>query len=119
MVKPPATVEILEAGMRATNLRQKVIAQNIANLDTPGYRRKTVEFESLLSKAIQSGDSSEAAKVEPTVTEDPDADPDGGDNGVDLDVEIGDMIKSGGAYKTYVRMLARLYRQMDMAMQGE
>ena len=33
--------------------RREAIAQNIANIDTPGYRRKTVNFESELSRSTQ------------------------------------------------------------------
>lgn len=33
--------------------RREAIAQNIANIDTPGYRRKTVNFESELRRSTQ------------------------------------------------------------------
>ena len=32
-------INYLEAGMKAEGLRQKVIANNIANMNTPGFRR--------------------------------------------------------------------------------
>lgn len=34
----------------AYTLREKAITNNLANADTPGYKRKYVEFESLLNK---------------------------------------------------------------------
>jgi len=37
--------ELLRMGMRVQALRQKVIANNISNLNTPGYERKAVRFE--------------------------------------------------------------------------
>lgn len=40
----------LEQGMDAVWLKQKVISQNIANADTPGYNAKTVEFSSVLKE---------------------------------------------------------------------
>lgn|SRR5690554_2514594 len=36
---------ILEAGLDAAALRQKVIANNIANISTPGYKAGRVRFE--------------------------------------------------------------------------
>ena len=37
--------------MDAYELRQKAIASNVANIDTPGYKRKEVSFEDQLQKA--------------------------------------------------------------------
>ena len=35
----------LEKALDATWTRNDVISQNIANVDTPGYKRKTLKFE--------------------------------------------------------------------------
>lgn len=43
---------ILETAMQATSYKNEVILGNIANIDTPNYKRKTVEFEGALEKAI-------------------------------------------------------------------
>lgn len=42
----------IEKSLDASLKRNEVIAQNIANVDTPGYNRKTVSFEEQLSDAI-------------------------------------------------------------------
>lgn len=42
---------LLSNAMDAYELRQKAIASNVANLDTPGYKRKEVSFEDQLQKA--------------------------------------------------------------------
>jgi flagellar basal-body rod protein FlgC len=39
------TTEISAAGMRANAERLRVVSENLANADTPGYRRKVVNFE--------------------------------------------------------------------------
>ena len=44
--------KVLEKSLDATWLRNDAIAQNIANVDTPGYKRKTVAFEEYLNKAV-------------------------------------------------------------------
>jgi flagellar basal-body rod protein FlgB len=110
-------IGLLEAGLRGTALRGKAIANNIANLNTPQYRRYTVEFEKALAEVLASGDARELRDVEMEVLQ-PRTAPAGPDgNDVDLDVEIGEMIKNGAAYKTYVRLMAKAYRQMELAME--
>lgn len=42
----------LGAGLDAMALRQKAIADNTANAQTPGYRRKVVDFENKLQEAV-------------------------------------------------------------------
>ncbi|MFZ5987446.1 MAG: flagellar basal body rod protein FlgB [Bacillota bacterium] len=44
--------KVLEKSLDAALLRNEAISQNIANVDTPGYKRKTVAFEEYLSDAI-------------------------------------------------------------------
>ena len=44
---------LLERSLNAASLRQNVIANNIANTDTPNYKRSEVVFEQLLQKEMQ------------------------------------------------------------------
>jgi flagellar basal-body rod protein FlgC len=39
------TMATAASGMRAQAARVRLSSENIANADTPGYRRKTVSFE--------------------------------------------------------------------------
>ncbi|MBZ4682674.1 MAG: flagellar basal-body rod protein FlgB [Fusobacteriaceae bacterium] len=43
---------ILEKGLDAYNKRAEAIANNIANVNTPNYKRKDVEFEKYLNTAL-------------------------------------------------------------------
>lgn len=43
---------VLEKALDATWLRNEVISQNMANVDTPKYKRKTVQFEEFLNSAM-------------------------------------------------------------------
>jgi len=54
--------KIIEKAMDACWIRNEVISQNIANVDTPGYKRKTVTFESQLSEALEKKRKAEANK---------------------------------------------------------
>lgn len=42
----------LEMGMQAANMRQQVISNNIANVNTPNFKRKELVFESILAKSL-------------------------------------------------------------------
>ncbi len=46
---------VLNSALDGLALRQRVIADNIANVDTPGFRATTVDFESSLQSAIADG----------------------------------------------------------------
>ncbi|KAB2954401.1 flagellar basal body rod protein FlgB [Heliorestis acidaminivorans] len=48
-----ASTSLLEKGLNVAALRHKVIADNIANVDTPGYKRKEVSFESELAQVMK------------------------------------------------------------------
>ncbi|MCL1924799.1 MAG: flagellar basal body rod protein FlgB [Defluviitaleaceae bacterium] len=43
---------VLGLGLQAVQLRGTVIANNIANIDTPGFRRNVVSFENELANEI-------------------------------------------------------------------
>ena len=110
-------MEHLEAGLRAAGLRQTVIAHNLANLATPGYRRAVLPFERVLAEAVAEGRPIPQADLLAAILQ-----PDGGTlnergNNVELDLEVGDLVKNSMFYKTCMRLLARTYRQMDLAIQ--
>ena len=48
------TTEVLSASLRGLDARNTALANNIANAETPGYKRVDVSFESALADAVQS-----------------------------------------------------------------
>lgn len=54
--------------MTAANIRQEVIANNVANVNTPNYRKSVVNFEDLLAREIY-GDEPDG-KLKPVRTHD-------------------------------------------------
>lgn len=57
-------VNVLGKAADASWIRNDLIANNIANYDTPGYKRQDIDFEDALKKAIQGADgNSMDAKV--------------------------------------------------------
>lgn len=58
------TLDMLEAGLHTATVRREVIANNIANVDVPGFKRSQVSFEMNLKRAL---DSERAAAQEPSL----------------------------------------------------
>jgi flagellar basal-body rod protein FlgB len=108
-------ISYLEAGIRTESARQNAIASNIANMNTPGYRRVDVKFNEILADKINNNKDLEAEgeNVELVTPMSTAAKPDGND--VSLDGEIGEMVANSLKHKTYTRILAQKYRQMDLA----
>lgn len=50
-------INVLEKACDAGWMRNAAISNNIANVDTPGYKRKDVNFESYLQGAVSGGSS--------------------------------------------------------------
>ena len=49
-----ASLRPIENGLDASWLRNDVILNNIANVDTPNFKRSTVEFETLYKQSLES-----------------------------------------------------------------
>ncbi|MBX6394381.1 MAG: flagellar basal body rod protein FlgB [Alicyclobacillaceae bacterium] len=55
----------LPRALDATALRQKMIASNVANVDTPGYHRKDVRFEDVFREALSRPAPLEGRRTDP------------------------------------------------------
>jgi flagellar basal-body rod protein FlgB len=108
-------IEVLQIGLRTAQLRGRVISNNIANLNTPGFRRSAVAFDEALAEAISRGKRIDPSEVAGKLIEPDDTPIKANGNNVDLDVEVAEMVKNGAMYRTYVRMLDKLYDQMELA----
>ncbi|MEI6289572.1 MAG: flagellar basal body rod protein FlgB [Chloroflexota bacterium] len=103
------------------SLRQQAISRNLANVDTPGYQAKTVNFENTLKQMLDSHSNtvlalkktstahlaSPAQKVGFTV-----ANRQGGSfradqNNVDVDVEMSDMAQTGIQYQAVTQAISK------------
>lgn len=57
-------INVLDKAADASWKRNEVIVNNIANVDTPGYKRKDVQFESYLQSALMGDDSLDSRVAE-------------------------------------------------------
>jgi flagellar basal-body rod protein FlgB len=91
----------LERAISGASLRQSVLANNLANAETPGYRRMDVDFHDALAQAMGSSDSATIEATNFTPKQDPQTMRADG-NGVDIDTESASMAKNGLEYEALV-----------------
>jgi flagellar basal-body rod protein FlgB len=108
-------IGLLQSGIKAEEMRQKTIASNIANMETPGYRRLEVRFEDLLAKAVRSGSSTNPGDVEPEVFSPKNTFVKTNGNDVNLEMEIGEMLKNSSRQTALVRLLRKKFAQFEDA----
>ena len=97
--------ELLVNLMSASSKRASVIADNIANQNTPGFKRRVLEFEDLLTKALSRG-VRDLTAVQPEVVIDEET-PGGGDgNNVSMESEMNSMRQNRLLYETYASILS-------------
>ncbi|HEX2862456.1 MAG TPA: flagellar basal body rod protein FlgB [Lacunisphaera sp.] len=106
----------------AAALRQEAIASNIANAETPGYRRLEVsrDFSEQLKASSRAGDlARSAATITPTLVQDPFARsvrPDG--NSVEIEKELLAMNKNAVEYEYLSEVISGNIKQLKMAITG-
>jgi len=95
------TQQALESAMRGAWARQTLLTNNIANANTPGYRREDLNFHSALSAALASGESPAQVSFQPEVSSQA-VGPEG--NGVDIDQESALLATNGLEYEALVQV---------------
>jgi flagellar basal-body rod protein FlgB len=106
--------DLLQSGLKAETLRQKAIAGNVANMETPGYRRADVRFEELLAKALQSSDD-EDVDIAPEIFQPRQTPVKANGNDVNLETEVGKMVENTLKQTAYVRLLNKKFQQYQLA----
>ena len=94
----------LVQGLDRCALRHRLLAENLANVNTPGYRARAVEFD----------DFTEVARIEERTDVDVRAD----GNSVSLERETAEMEKNALLHRVYLLGLTNGARQMRAAIDG-
>lgn len=99
------TVQVaLERALSGASLRQEALAENLANVNTPGYQRRDVDFQGALRSAMESGKAAVAA-TPMEITTDPSAPMRADGNSVDVDAEAAGLAKNGLEYQALTTVL--------------
>lgn len=128
------TLEALATSLNFRQMRQEIIASNIANAETPGYKAKRLSFEEALARALDvdgqmamnTNDdkhfdvgSGGFANLQPTVEEDVTGIVSEDGNNVDRDRELALMAENEILYDTTVQLLNKKLALMKYAVQSE
>ncbi|POZ88143.1 flagellar basal-body rod protein FlgB [Petrotoga sibirica DSM 13575] len=118
--------------MDALSLRQNVISQNIANYETPGYKRKYVDFENELQKALNEdskltlkvnrdqhiNNTLSLEKIQPNIQIDDSKSLRDDGNNVDPDMELIRMTQNTLKYNTLSRLMTYSIQRYETAIRG-
>ena len=120
------TIGLLERAMDLRGARQRVIASNVANEETPGYRAKDLQFRDALSQAAKGATMVHVRSTHPghivmggtsahahgRITEVPAADLPLDANSVSLDTEMAKLSDNAMHYNTAATVTAMRMRQL-------
>jgi len=120
-------VAVLEQALSASSLRQKVISNNIANVNTPGYKKSEVLFEDMLQNVMNSDkmpmlqtndrhlplQQATIPTPEVNVIGNTSIRTDG--NNVDIDVEMANLAKNSIYYNAVVQQLSSYFSGIKSA----
>jgi flagellar basal-body rod protein FlgB len=127
---------LLEKSLDAESLRRKVIANNVANVDVPNFKRSEVNFESELRRVISENNDpnmnlpakmtdekhipfytpKDIRAVESRINLDYSTSMRNDGNNVDIEKEIVDSAKNQMRYNAFITMLNNNYRNLKNVM---
>jgi len=119
--------EVLRHALNAQALRQQVAAHNIANVNTPGFRRQSVRFEDQLHQALRrpalSGRTTHPRHlpigpsnlVEPRIVTERSTSMRNDGNNVDIEREMAVLAASETQYAALVQVVSARYRMVRSA----
>jgi flagellar basal-body rod protein FlgB len=108
----------LEAAMDGVSAQHRVAANNIANIETPGYTAQRVSFQEQLQTAYRRERSGQQPGALGTVRHslNPTADPAGPDgNNVSIEGEMTAIGEAAARYQALTRMLNRKFQMVGTA----
>lgn len=125
-----STFSLLEKGLDASALRHQAIANNIANINTPGYKKLEVSFEEEFKRAKGSGQIKMAQldnrhlpgpglstnDINITTSSATSMRNDG--NNVDIDEEVTKMSENNIRFNAMSKLLADRFRSLRIVIEG-
>ena len=108
-----------KAALDGLSLRQQAISRNIANIDTPGYKAQTVDFQETLARIVDNAgtlpmkttDEDHMTTAESDLLMSASLRPGGtlraDENNVDIDTEMADMSEAGIQYQAISQAISK------------
>lgn len=128
-----SSIPLLVKSLDASMLRSRTIANNIANVNTPGYQRVEVSFEDELRKALDQGKlrgmqtnpkhlplgKMDISGLSPKVQKPSDPTLPSGVNNVDIDMEMAKLAENQIIYDFSAKFLKGKYAKLNAAIQAK
>lgn len=116
-------INLLNKALDGAWLKNSAISNNIANVNTPGYKRQTVNFEEVLRTEIAKSSSAQMKKTNPkhmdhmgngqiSIEEQANTSYRVDDNNVDIDVENAEMAKNTLYYNAVINSVNGQYSRL-------
>ncbi len=105
----------LGRAMSLRDERHQVLASNLANVETPGYRARELDFANALRDAFAEGDSKVPGTTAAAMVEDKSVKPSPDGNTVDVDLQMMKLSENAGAYRTLARFVQHEFEDLKMA----
>ncbi|MGA2192235.1 MAG: flagellar basal body rod protein FlgB [Nitrospirota bacterium] len=122
-------VSTLEAVLDIRSEKHKGISENIANMDTPGYRAKKLDFKSMLASRL--GDGAQMTKTSPLHQDPPSSASEitasssekGGVKGLDgndvnMEDELVDLAENSLMYDATAQVISARFKMLTTAING-
>ncbi|NLV86907.1 MAG: flagellar basal body rod protein FlgB [Clostridiales bacterium] len=105
-----SSFKALEAGVQLSWLQQQINTQNLANIETPNYKAKSLSFDAVLSEVQNTNGNPEIKRIDASINTSDAISKRGDGNNVDLDAEQLSLYKS---YVNYTMLLDKIKNQFD------
>ncbi|SHR15188.1 Flagellar basal body rod protein FlgB [Mycobacteroides abscessus subsp. abscessus] len=122
------TINTLENALNYSSTKQKVIAQNISNADTPGYKAKNVSFKSELNDAMSTVTGKQtnskhiaiqrSGRAGVTITTDRNTSYNHTGNNVDIDKEMSDLATNQIYYNAMIERISGKFNSLQTVIKG-
>ncbi|GAB4387988.1 MAG: flagellar basal body rod protein FlgB [Thermodesulfovibrionales bacterium] len=117
--------QTLERLLEAAGARHRVLASNIANSDTPGFRARDIDFKKVMGEETMKLQVTDPGHIQPAgaagapgeITAEP-RDPWADGNNVELDIEVASMTENALLYEAGVSLLSTKMRMLRNALGG-
>lgn len=108
-------LSLLGKALDLSAARQRTIAGNVANVNTPNYHRRVYTFEKALKEAVANGNLEDA---EGTLSKPRNTLVRNNGNNVDIEQELADLHENSNMYQIYTQLYAMKSQGIKSAIKG-
>ena len=121
--------DVLGKTLNGMNLRNKAISNNLANVDTPNYKRQSVTFRDQLKRAMEQTNDlattnnkhiavgTSLSSVQPKVQQNENTSFRNDGNNVSIDREMAELAKNSLEYRAIVKQVSNQFNRLGSVIQ--